>query len=78
MKIIDPNKALAIALGTAGLYWATNKKLPDWLVITALLASVVTLARDVSELVIETEPEILPEYIPTNNSLPFDPFDIQF
>ena len=74
MKTINPNKALAVVLGTAGLYWATNKKLPDWLVITALLASVVTLTRDLSELVVETEPEILPE----NNSLPFEPFDIQF
>ena len=53
MKVINPNKALAVALGTAGLFWATNKRLPDWLIVTTLLATTITLARDVTELIEE-------------------------
>lgn len=48
--MINEKKLLAVALGTAGLFWATNKKLPDWLIITTVLATTVTLANDASQL----------------------------
>ena len=86
MKVIDPNKALSVALGTAGLFWATNKKLPDWLVLTSLFATTVVLARDVSQLIVEDEKLELEQQNMggcgcqncLNKNLQFNPFNIQF
>jgi hypothetical protein len=51
-KIVNENKLLAVTLGVAGLYWATNKKLPDWLIVTTVLSTTVKLINDASQLIV--------------------------
>ena len=86
MKVIDPDKALAVPLGIAGLYWATNKKLPEPLVMVSLLVSITILARDVSQLFVEVDQlENNNQNLAgcacqecANKNLQFNPFNIHF
>lgn len=43
---INPNTILSLAFGTLGLYIATNKQPPEWLLLTSLFVGVVGITRD--------------------------------
>ncbi len=52
---IDHTKLMPIMLGIAGLYWATNKRLPDIVIVAAFLATSVSLTKNISELIVTRE-----------------------